>query len=51
MGYFIFRFIFRQRRMTFFHKIMVTEKNDFSSNSYRNFAKGKVVSKCKNDKP
>ena len=28
----IFRFIFRQLRMTFFHKIMVTEKNSFSSN-------------------
>ena len=30
---------------------MVTEKNDFSSNSYHSFAKGKVVSKCKNGKP
>ena len=29
----IFRFIFRQLRMTFFHKIMVAEKNNFSSNA------------------
>ena len=46
----IFRFIFRQLRMTFFHKIMVAEKNNFSSNAWHNFAKGKVISKCKNDK-
>ena len=26
----IFRFIFRQLGMTFFHKVMVTEKNNFS---------------------
>ena len=45
----IFRFIFRQLRVTFFHKIMVTEKNIFFA--YHNFAKGKVISKCKNDKP
>ena len=30
---------------------MVTEKNNFSSNALRNFAKGKVISKFKNDKP
>ena len=30
---------------------MVAEKNNFSSNAYHNFAKGKVISKCKNDKP
>ena len=30
---------------------MVTEKIFFSSNAQHNFAKGKVVSKCKNDKP
>ena len=29
----IFRFIFRQLRMTFFHMIMVTVKNNFSSNA------------------
>ena len=46
----IFRFIFRQLRMTF-HKIMMAQKNNFSSNAYHNFAKGKVMSKCKNDKP
>ena len=37
MGYFnlsdIFRFIFRQLGMTFCHKIMVAEKNNFSSNA------------------
>ena len=38
-------------RMTFFHKIMVTEKNNFPSNVQHNFAKGKVISTCKNDKP
>ena len=27
---------------------MVTEKNNFSSNAKQNFAKGKVISKCKN---
>ena len=32
--------------MTFFHKIMLAEKN-FSSNAYANF----VISKCKSDKP
>ena len=37
--------------MTFFHKIMVTEKNNFSSNTQHSFAKVKVSSKCKNDKP
>ena len=30
---------------------MVAEKNIFSSNAWHNFAKGKVISKCKNDKP
>ena len=30
---------------------MVTEKIFFSSNGQHNFAHGKVVSKCKNDKP
>ena len=29
----IFRFIFRQLSMTFFHKIIVAEKNSFSSNT------------------
>ena len=29
---------------------MVTEKNKFSSNVLHNYAKGKVISKCKNDK-
>ena len=47
----IFRFIFRQLRMTF-HKIMVTEKKNFFSNAEQHsFAKGKVMSECKNDKP
>ena len=32
--------------MTFFHKIMVAEKNNLSSD-----AKGKVISRCKNDEP
>ena len=30
---------------------MVSEKNTFSSNSWHNFAKAKVISKCKNNKP
>ena len=30
--------------MTFFHKIIVAQKK-------KNFANGKVISKCKNDKP
>ena len=30
---------------------MVSEKNTFSSNSWHNFAKGKVISKYINDKP
>ena len=30
---------------------MVAEKNNFSSNAWHNFAKDKVISKCKNDKP
>ena len=29
----IFRFMFRQLRMAFFHKIMVAENNNFSSNA------------------
>ena len=29
---------------------MVADKNNFSSNAQHNFAKGKVISKCKNDK-
>ena len=29
----IFRFIFRQLRVIFFHKIMVAEKNNFYSNA------------------
>ena len=37
--------------MTFFHKIIVAGKNKFSSNAQHNFAKGIVISKCKNDKP
>ena len=37
--------------MTFFHKIIVAEKNLFSSNAKHNFAKGKAISTCKNDKP
>ena len=35
----IFRFIFGQLRLTFFEKIMVAEKNNFSSNAYHNFAR------------
>ena len=30
---------------------MVAEKNIFSSNAWHNFAKGKVISKCKNGRP
>ena len=29
----------------------MAEKNNFSSNAQHNFARGKVISKCKNDKP
>ena len=29
----------------------MAEKNNFSSNAEHNFAKSKVISKCKNDKP
>ena len=47
----IFRFIFRQLRMTFSHKVMVVEKKYFRSNRWHNFVKEKVISKCKNDKP
>ena len=39
----IFRFIFRGLRMIFFHKIMVTEKNNFSSNAQHNSVKSKVI--------
>ena len=46
----IFRFIFRRLKMTFFHKIVVAEENNFSSNAQHNFAKCKAISKCKNDK-
>ena len=48
MGYFQ-KFIFRQLWMTSFHKIMVAEKN--FSNAEQNFAKGRVIHTCKNDKP
>ena len=30
---------------------MVTEKNNFCGNASHSFAKSKVISKCKNDKP
>ena len=30
---------------------MVAEKKTFSSNAWHNLAKGKVIFKCKNDKP
>ena len=30
---------------------MVAEKKFFSSNAQQNFAKDKVISKCKNNKP
>ena len=46
----VFSFIFRQLRMTFFHKIIVAEKNFFFQ-MHNIFAKGKVISKCKNNKP
>ena len=50
-GYFnlwdIFRFMFIQIRMTFFHKHVVAEKYNFSSNAYHNFAKSKVISNVK----
>ena len=39
----IFRFNFRQLRMTFFHKILVAVKSNFSSNAWHNFAKSKVI--------
>ena len=39
----IFRFIFRELRMTFFYKIMMTKKNSCSSNSQYNLAKSKVI--------
>ena len=47
----IVSFSFRQLRMIFFHKIMVAEKNNFSPNAQHDFAKGKIISKCKNGKP
>ena len=46
MGF--FQVHFRQPRMSFFHKIMVAEKNNFFSNASHNFAKGKVISKMIN---
>ena len=33
----------------FFHKIIVTEKNNISANAY--YILQRVISKCKNDKP
>ena len=30
---------------------MVAEKNNFSPNTQHDFAKGKIISKCKNGKP
>ena len=39
----IFRVIIKQLRMTFFHEIMVAEKNTFSSNALHNFANGEVM--------
>ena len=42
---------FHNLELLFFHKIMVAEKNNFSSNAQLNFAKTKVISKCKNNKP
>ena len=36
--------------LTLFYKIMVIEKNIFSSNAKHNFTRGKVISKHKNDK-
>ena len=47
----IFSGSFRQLRMTSFHKITVAEKKNSSSTALHNFAKSKVISKCKNDKP
>ena len=45
------RFIFRQHlRMTFFIKLL-WQKIFFSSNAWDNFAKSKVISKHKNNKP
>ena len=49
MGY--FQVHFRHLRMTFFHQIMVAEKNSFSSNAWHDFTKGTVIYKRKNDKP
>ena len=45
MGYFQIHFL------TTFHKIMVAEKSNFSSNAKHNFAEDKVISKHENDKP
>ena len=48
----IFRFVFGQLRMSFCHKITVAKNNFiFTSNAQHNFAKKKIISKCKNDKP
>ena len=46
----IFSFIFRQLGMNFFHKIMVREKIFFLQ-MHNSFAKSKIISKYKNDKP
>ena len=46
----IFRLNFRRLRMTTFQKVMVTEKIFFFQ-IHNNFAKGKIISKCKNNKP
>ena len=46
-----FQVHFQITQNTFFHKIMAAEKNNVSSNAWHNFAKGKEISKCKNDKP
>ena len=48
----IFRLIFRLIRMTFFHKIMVAEKKIIFLQIHNMILqKGKVISKCKDDKP
>ena len=41
------RFIFRKLRMTFFHKIKLLEKMIFLQKCNKNFAKTKIISKCK----
>ena len=49
MGY--FQVYFQTTQNDFFDKIMVAEKNNFSSNAQHNFAKSKVIYKYKKDKP